>query len=71
MPRTPRRERERRAGAGAQARICVRGKGEQRKWDETAREMVARRGARLRLDEGVVGDVEADDRDGRREEPDS
>ena len=68
MPNTPRDQRERAAPAAAQARISPGGEPEQGERDEAADEVVAGRGAGLRLQEVVVEHVQRDQGDRDEEE---
>ena len=64
------RQRQRAAPAAAQARIRPGGKAQQGERDEPADEMVARRGAGLRLQEVVVDHVQRDQGDRDQEQDD-
>ena len=56
-------ERDRRARACTQSRVDDAGQDEEPEWDETADEVVTGRGARVRLQEVVVDDMQGDDRE--------
>jgi hypothetical protein len=69
IPKTAKHHRDRRATTAAQARVARRGQSKEGQGHETADEVVSGRRAGLRLQEGVVGDVQGDHADRRQKEP--